>query len=162
MSGFDFAILGLLVLFIGIGALRGTVRELLSLGVWLLAILCGWLFADPVATWFEVFEDVELRRLLAFIVVVMAMLAVLTVAAFVVRMLLPRPLPDLKSRVFGGVLGGLRGTAVVVILLLLAGLTSLPKKDGWRESSLVAVFLPAARQMLEWLPSPVARQFRYS
>jgi len=162
MSGFDFAILGLLVLFMGIGALRGMVRELLSLGVWLLAILGGWLFADPVATWFEAFEDAELRRLLAFIVVVMAMLAVLTVAAFVVRMLLPRPLPDIKSRVAGGMLGGLRGAALVVILLLLAGLTSLPKKDGWRESSLVAVFLPAARQMLEWLPSPVARQFRYS
>jgi len=162
MSGFDFIIAGLLALFIGIGALRGTVRELLSLAVWLIAILCGWLFADPVAAWFEAFDDVELRRLLAFVVIVMVMLAVLTLATFILRILLPRPAPDLKSRLFGGALGGLRGMAVVVVLLLLAGLTSLPKKDGWRESSLIEVFLPAARQMLEWLPAPVARQFRYS
>jgi membrane protein required for colicin V production len=162
MSGYDLAIAGLLALFIGIGALRGTARELLSLAVWLIAILCGWLFADPIATWFTVLEDAELRRLLAFIVIVPVMLAVLSLAAFVLRMLLPRPAPDLTSRMIGGVLGGLRGAAVVVVLLLLAGLTNLPKKDSWRESSLVEVFLPVTTQMLEWLPSAVARQFRHS
>lgn len=161
MSGFDLVIAGLLVLFVGVGALRGMLRESLSLGVWLIAILCGWLFADAVGTWFEVFEDADTQRLLAFAVIVPVMLVVLTVAAFVLRMLLPRPVPDLKSRVFGAVLGGLRGAAVVIIMLLLAGLTSLPKQDGWRESLLVGVFLPATRQILEWLPSPVARQFRY-
>lgn len=162
MSGYDAFIAGLLALFIGIGALRGAIRELLSLGVWLIAILCGWLFADPVATWFEAFDDAELRHLLAFVVIVLVMIPALSVAVFVLRMLLPRPVPGLKSRVAGGVLGGLRGAAVVVVLLVLAGLTSLPRKDSWRESSLVALFLPAARQILEWLPAPVARQFRYS
>jgi len=162
MSGFDIAILILLALFAGIGVLRGTVREMTSLGVWSISILGGWLFADAVATWFDVFEDVETRRLLAFIAIVTAMLFVLTIGAFVLRLLLPRPSPDLKSRILGGALGGLRGAAVVIALLLLAGLTSLPKNDSWRDSSLVSVFLPAAKQMLEWLPSPVARQFRYS
>jgi len=162
MSSFDIVILVLLTLFGGIGALRGTVRELMSMGVWLIAILCGWLFADAVSTWFDVFEDADTRRLLAFIVIVTVTLFVLTVAAFLLRVLLPRPAPDLKSRMLGGALGGLRGAAVVVVLLLLAGLTSLPRNDSWRESALVEVFLPVAKQMLEWLPSPVARQFRYS
>lgn len=162
MSSFDIVILVLLTLFGGIGALRGTIRELMSLGVWFIAILCGWLFADAVATWFDMIDDAETRRLLAFVVVVIAMLFMLTIAAFVLRVLLPRPMPDLKSRILGGVLGGLRGAVVVVALLLLAGLTSLPRNDSWRESSLVGVFLPMAKQMLEWLPSPVARQFRYS
>jgi membrane protein required for colicin V production len=130
--------------------------------VWLVAILCGWLFADPVATWFEVFDDAELRQLLAFVVIVLTVLAVLSVTVFILRVLMPRPAPDLASRAFGGAVGGVRGAAVVVVLLLLAGLTGLPRKDSWRESSLVAMFLPAARQMLEWLPAPVARQFRYS
>jgi membrane protein required for colicin V production len=161
MGVFDLVIVGLLALFAGIGALRGSLRELLSLGVWLLALASGWLFADAVGTWFEAIEDTELRRLLAFLAIVVAMLAFLSLAAFVLRQLLPRPAPSLANRVGGALLGALRGGALVVVLVLLAGLTSLPNKDGWRDSPLVGVFQPAARTVLDWLPTTVARQFRY-
>jgi membrane protein required for colicin V production len=161
MSIFDLVILGLLALFVTMGVLRGMVRELYSLGVWLIAILCGWLFADAIGSWFEVIEDAELRRLAAFLAVIMVMLALLTLAMFILRILLPSPSPDATSRVIGGALGGMRGAAVIVVLVLLAGLTGLPKKDGWRDSYLVAVFQPAAEQILQILPASVARQFRY-
>lgn len=162
MTSFDFLILGLLALFTGMGALRGGLRETLSLIVWLLAVLSGWLFAEPVSEWFDAIGDRELRLLLAFLALAVGTLALLTMGVFVLRLLLPRPAPDLKSRVLGGVVGGLRGAIVVVVLMLLAGLTSVPKKDGWRDSSLVALFLPAAQQLRDLLPAPVARQFRYS
>jgi membrane protein required for colicin V production len=161
MSSFDIVILGLLALFGGIGALRGAGRELMSFGVWLLAILSGWLFTDAVATWFEQLPDPELRRLVAFAATVVATLAVLTLVMFVVRVLLPRPAPNLVSRIIGGLVGTLRGAVVVTILIVLAGLTSLPRKDDWRHAYLVGLFQPAAAQILEFLPAPVARQFRY-
>lgn len=161
MTLFDLLIFGLLAMFAGIGILRGALRELLSVGTWLLAIFCAWLFADAVATWFEHLEDVELRRMIAFIVIVIVTLAVLTVAMFVLRVLMPRPSPDLLSRVLGAAIGLGRGAIVVVVLVLLAGLTSLPRHDSWRDAQLVGVFVPAAEQILEWLPAPVARQFRY-
>ncbi len=66
MSTLDLIILILLVLFSGTGAVRGMLRESLSLAVWVLAIGSGWLFADAVSTWFDMLEDVNLRRLLAF------------------------------------------------------------------------------------------------
>jgi membrane protein required for colicin V production len=162
MSYFDLIIAGLMVLFIGIGALRGLWRESLSLGVWLVAILCGWLFADAVGTWFDALKDEDTRRLIAFLAIVLVALATLTLLMFVLRLLLPRPEPDTKSRVLGALLGTLRGGAVVTILVLLAGLTALPRQESWKDSQLVGIFLPAARQMLEWMPSAVAGQFRYS
>ncbi|HCU53187.1 MAG TPA: hypothetical protein DIC36_02520 [Gammaproteobacteria bacterium] len=161
MSSFDFLFLGLLATFAGMGALRGGLREVLSLSVWLFAILSGWLFADSVSGWFEVFDDRDLRLLLAFLTLMVGTLALLTLGVFVLRLLLPRPAPDLKSRVLGGLLGGMRGAIVVVVLMLLAGLTSVPKKEGWRDSLLVGVFLPVAQQLRDLLPAPVARQFRY-
>jgi membrane protein required for colicin V production len=161
MSILDLIILILLVLFTGIGALRGMLRESLSLAVWVLAIGSGWLFADAVSSWFDMLEDVNLRRLLAFVVIVPAMLAVLTILAFVLRKLLPRPIPGLTDRGVGAVLGAMRGAAVVVVMVLLAGLTSLPKKADWRESHFVGIFQPAAGKILEWLPPSVARQFSY-
>lgn len=161
MTLFDLLIFGLLAMFTGIGILRGALRELLAVGGWLLAILCGWLFADAVGTWFEQLADEALRRMIAFIVIVMVTLAVLSVATFILRMLLPRPSPDVISRTLGGAVGLFRGAVVVVVLVLLAGLTPLPRKDSWQNAQLVGVFVPAAEQVLEWLPAPVARQFRY-
>jgi membrane protein required for colicin V production len=161
MSIFDLIVLVLLVLFTGIGALRGMLRESLSLGVWILAIGSGWLFADAVGTWFEMLADNDLRRLVAFLAIVLVMLGVLSIAAFVLRKLLPRPNPGLTNRGVGAVLGAVRGAAVVVVMVLLAGLTSLPKKADWRDSHFVGIFQPAADKILEWLPSSVARQFRY-
>ena len=57
-------------------------------------------------------------------------------------------------------MGALRGACLVVLMVLLAGLTSLPKKDDWRDSFLVGVFQPLATSMAGWLPASVARQFR--
>jgi len=162
VSIFDLIILILLVLYTGIGALRGMLREFLSLAVWIVAIGSGWLFADTVGSWFEVLKDADLRRLLAFLAIVLTMLGVLSILAFVLRTLLPRPDPGLANRGVGAVLGAVRGAAVVVVMVLLAGLTSLPKKADWRDAYLVGVFQPAASKILEWLPSSVARQFRYS
>jgi len=161
VSIFDFIILILLVLYTGIGALRGMLREFLSLAVWIMAIGSGWLFADTVGSWFEILQDAELRRLLAFLAIVLTMLGALSIMAFVLRTLLPRPDPGLANRGVGAVLGAVRGAAVVVVMVLLAGLTSLPKKADWRDAYLVGVFQPVASKILEWLPSSVARQFRY-
>jgi len=158
---FDIIILILLGLFAGTGALRGMLRESLSLAVWVLAIGCGWLFADAVSSWFDMLDDVNLRRLLAFALIVPVMLIVLSILAFMLRRLVPRPIPGLTNRGVGAMLGAMRGSAVVVVLVLLAGLTSLPKKADWSESYFVAIFQPAAGKILEWLPPSVARQFSY-
>jgi membrane protein required for colicin V production len=161
VSIFDLVIISLLALFTGIGALRGMLREFLSLAVWMLAIGSGWLFADTVSTWFEMLHDAELRRMVAFLTIVLAMLGAFSLTTFVLLKLLPRPDPGLTDRGVGAVLGVLRGAVVVVVLVLLAGLTALPKKADWRDSYLVGIFQPAAGKVLEWLPSSVARQFRY-
>lgn len=161
MTIFDLIILVLLVLFTSIGALRGMLREFLSLSVWVLAIGSGWLFADAVGSWFEFLADVELRRLLGFLAIVFAMLMALSILAFVVRKLVPRPAPGLADRSIGAAVGAVRGAAVIVVMVLLAGLTSLPKKDDWRDSILVGVFQPFALHLVGWLPASVAQQFRY-
>ena len=120
------------MLYTGIGALRGMLREFLSLAVWILAIGSGWLFADAVSSWFELLQDADLRRLLAFLAIVLAMLVALSILSLVLRTLLPRPNPGPTNRGVGAVLGAVRGAAVVVVLVLLAGLTPLPRKDSWR------------------------------
>ncbi|MEK7759356.1 MAG: CvpA family protein, partial [Pseudomonadota bacterium] len=118
-------------------------------------------FADTVSTWIEILHDADLRRMVAFLTIVLAMLGAFSLMTFVLLKLLPRPDPGLMDRGVGAVLGAARGAVVVVVMVLLAGLTSLPKKADWRDSYLVGIFQPAAGKVLEWLPSSVAQQFRY-
>ncbi len=162
MSMVDIVFFVLLSIFTSVGALRGPTRELTSLGVWLLAVFSGWIFADAAGTWFDMIEGDELRRLLGFIAAVMGSLIVLSFTALVLQKILPRPDPDTIGRIVGATIGALRGAAVVTVLVLLAGLTSLPSKESWRDSHLVGVFRPLADTILEVLPPAVARQFRYS
>lgn len=161
MSMVDIVFFVLLSIFTSVGALRGTTRELTSLGVWLLAVFFGWVFSDAVGSWFDMIQDHELRRLLGFIAAVMGSLILLSITAVVLQKMLPRPAPDTIGRIVGATIGALRGGAVVTVLVLLAGLTSLPNKEGWRNSHLVGVFRPLADTILEVLPPAVARQFRY-
>lgn len=162
MSMVDIVFFILLSIFTSVGALRGTMRELTSLGVWLFAVFFGWVFADAAGTWFDMIQDDEFRRLLGFIVAVMGSLILFSVTALVLQKILPRPDPDAIGRIVGATIGALRGAAVVTVLVLLAGLTSLPNKESWRDSLLVGVFRPLADTIIEVLPPAVARQFRYS
>lgn len=161
MSMVDIVFFILLSIFTTVGALRGTTRELTSLGVWLLAVFFGWVFADAAGSWLNMIQDNELRRLLGFVAAVMASLILLSFLALVLQKLLPRPDPGTIGRIAGATIGAVRGAAVVTVLVLLAGLTSLPNKESWRDSHLVGVFTPLASSILEVLPPAVARQFRY-
>lgn len=161
MSMVDIVFFVLLSIFTSVGALRGTTRELTSLGVWLLAVFFGWVFADAAGTWVDMIQDNELRRLVGFIAAVLGSLILLSFTAVVLQKMLPRPAPDTVGRIVGATIGAVRGGAVVTVLVLLAGLTSLPNKEGWRDSHLVGVFRPLADTILEVLPPAVARQFRY-
>ncbi len=162
MSRLDLVIVIMVLGFAGIGALRGGLREFISLFAWAASISVAWLFSASVAGWFTWVGDVALRRMAAFVLLFVIVFTVVTVVALVLRLLFFASLPGITGRVSGGILGAFRGAAVVLVLVLLAGLTSLPQKPWWRDSSLVTYFESAAIAVRDMLPEKVAHQFRFS
>ncbi len=65
------------------------------------------------------------------------------------------------DRVLGVVFGVARGAVIVGILVLLAGLTALPRDPWWRESTLVPHFQRLAVHIRAMLPSDVADEIRF-
>lgn len=61
------------------------------------------------------------------------------------------------DRVLGLVLGLARGVFFAVVLVLLLGLTDVPRGPSWRESTAVTLLLPAAESFRRLLPSMLAR-----
>jgi membrane protein required for colicin V production len=161
MNSLDLILVLVMLAFGAIGALRGVLRESLSLLVWAMSILMAWLFADSAATWFESLQDPLLPQMLGFAVVFAVTFIVMSVGAFALRVMLLVTAPDMKARIVGSLLGAARGGMMAVILVLLAGLTSFPQNTLWQESELIVYFQSAALAVRDTLPPEVARQIRY-
>ncbi len=158
----DLVIVLVILSFAAIGALRGWLRELSSLVAWVLATLAAWFFSDSILSWITWVSDPTLRRILAFVMVFASVFVMVVLTALILRLMFFATLPGVAGRISGGVLGAFRGTVVIVILVLLAGLTSLPQKAWWRQSSLVPYLESAAVTLRNLLPQKVGDQFRYS
>ncbi|HEY0663797.1 MAG TPA: CvpA family protein, partial [Thiobacillaceae bacterium] len=65
------------------------------------------------------------------------------------------------DRVFGGLLGLVKGLVIVVGLTLAAGLTSLPRTDFWKQASLTSGLQVMALVALPLVPEDVAKYVRF-
>jgi membrane protein required for colicin V production len=161
MNAFDLVLFAVLLSFAAVGALRGAMREALSLATWGVSVGAGALFNAPVSTWFGWLDEPALRQMVAFVVIFCTMFLLATIGAFVLRVFLGSGRPGPGARAAGAFLGAGRATMVLVILVLLAGLTSMPQKPWWRQSSFMGAFEYLAVTVRDWLPEDVGRQFVY-
>ena len=84
-----------------------------------------------------------------FLVVLVAM----SVLAILVSKLVKSAGLGLDDRVLGGVFGLARGVLVVMVLVLLAGLTALPRQPAWRDAVLSGPLEAFAGTIKVWLPA---------
>jgi membrane protein required for colicin V production len=160
---FDIVLVLLLALFAALGTWRGLVRELVSLLTWIGAAVAAWAFADEAAGLFKgMTAEGALRQTLGFVVIFIAVYIAGTILGFVLHRAVSRS-ASLRTvnRVAGGAIGIVRGTAIIVLVFLLAGLTSFPQKPWWKEAALAPIFERAALFAAEYLPPDVARHVRY-
>jgi len=162
VTGFDFVAIGIVALSVLIGLMRGAVKEVLSLAAWVLAFVAAKTFAATAAGVMPDFiNNPALRYLAGFIMVFIVVMAL----AMLLSLLLSESLKALglgaMDRILGVVFGFLRGIVIVTILVLMAGLTQLPKTDVWRQASLSGVFENLAIMVQPWLPIDLANHIHY-
>lgn len=163
MNTFDFILLGILLVFVVIGGWRGFVREILSLVTWAAAVLVGWLFADDVAGLFDALvQDDVARRVLGFVTLFVAVFMLGMLVSFLAnRYLLQKKSFRLGNTILGGLFGAVRGALVVMLVFLVAGVTSFPQRDWWREALLSPYFERTALFASQYIPRDIARHIRY-
>ena len=156
MIGVDYAILGILLISSFISLVRGFVKEALSLVGWIMAFWISLSFAVPLSRLLEAsMEDPTLRLILAFVVLFILTLIVSAVVNFFASRLVQRTGLTGTDRFLGVLFGFLRGALLVSVLVLLAGLTTLPKEAWWDDSFLLFRFQAIAMWIRELLPADV-------
>ncbi len=158
----DFIVLGVIIMSVIISLMRGFVKEALSLTGWLVALWVAMTFSSGMAELFGAsIKDPTLRLLAAFISLFILSLIVGAMINFFATQLVQKTGMTGVDRTIGAVFGFLRGILLVTIIVMLLGLTTLPKESWWDESFFMFRFEVIATWLKDLLPSDIARYFKY-
>jgi membrane protein required for colicin V production len=161
MTGFDYGVLAVLGLSLLWALLRGFVRELVSLLGWIAAFVLSSLFAQDVARMFPESLGPLLASLLAFMAIFIGVWIISGLIGLILSSLIKAVGLGWSDRLLGAVLGLLRGLVIVLILVMLGGLTPLPREPFWRNAMLSAPLETAVTAMKPLLPESLAQRIRY-
>jgi membrane protein required for colicin V production len=162
MTWLDYAVIGVFVVSLAVGALRGLVREVLSILGWVIAFLAANLLAGPLGPLMpQAIPSPELRVAAAFVAVFMASLIVTSLLGLLLSKIVKAVGLGGVDRMLGALFGLARGLLIVLAAVLLAGLTSAPKQSFWRDSASGAYLVRAAQALKPLLPQTFSERLRY-
>ncbi len=163
MTGFDHAVLAVIALSAVFGLWRGVVSEILGLLAWLAAFLAarawGQVVADMLRPWLA---EPQWRMVAGFVAVFLMTLLVFSAARFLISRLLHAVGLGFADRFLGALFGILRGVLVALAVVLVCGMSDLPRQPWWREAWLAPPMETAVLAARPWLPRTVAQRIRYS
>ena len=162
MNWLDYSIIGVLLLSMVWSALRGVVREIVSLGGWIIAFLAANLFAGPLAAHLpQAIPGDALRALAAFLAIfVFALICSALVGLLMSKLVSAVGLGPIDKGL-GALFGVARGVLLVMAAVLVAGLTSAPRQAWWKDSMSGEPLKRAALALKPWLPDSFAQRLRY-
>lgn len=135
MTIFDFVVLLILFVSTAISVMRGLLREVLSLASWVGAFIVAKYGAPVVAGWLPgVVSHPNARLALGFVLVMVASVLLFSLISLQIVKLVKITGLRGTDRALGAFFGLARGVLVAVLLVLLAGLTPLPKERYWRDA----------------------------
>lgn len=153
VSWADLAILVVVLLSALLSLWRGTLREGLSLTVWLLALGGGFILMVPIMPRLEPHVSVfAVRIILAFGGGFLATLIAGGLLNIIILQVLKPRRPSTMDRLLGTPLGLLRGLFAVVVLVFLASFTSLPEDNWWQNSPLLQRLTPVVSWLQGFMP----------
>ena len=146
MNSLDWMLLSPLLVSGLLGVWRGVVREVMSVLAWVIGVVLAGRFAADLALWLPLRGDL-LPHAVAWVLLLLGVLIAAGLLARLLKQLLSVAGLGLADRLLGGVFGLLRGTMVLMLLVLVIGLTPFKKYPIWTSSQVV----PWVQLLLEFV-----------
>jgi len=141
---------------------RGFMKEALSLVSWIAALWVGMLFFHELASVMQDWIDTPtIRNVVAFGLLFVGTLLVGGLVSYLVGQLISRTGLTSTDRILGMIFGIARGVVIVAVLVMLAGLTTVPQDPWWQESTLLVHFQNIALWLRSFLPADIAERIRF-
>jgi membrane protein required for colicin V production len=144
-----------------LGLMRGLTREVLSLLSWIAAFYAAKSFAPVLAPWIPGLDAPALKNAAALVLIFVAVLIVASLLAAALGSLVKVAGVGAYDSLLGGLFGAARGSLILLMLTLLAGLTALPKTKAWQASLIHGHLEQAVGKCKPWLPADMAALIQY-
>lgn len=162
MTSFDYAVLIIVGLSVLLSMMRGFVREILALASWVIAFFVAKIYTLELAPLLpQAIPSESLRILAAFLILFLATLLVASLLAIALSHIFKKMGISWLDRFLGAFFGLARGIVIVGVLVLLAGLTSLPQDVRWRNAMFSAPLEAMVVSLLSWFPRDIAKHVKY-
>ncbi len=162
MTNFDYGVLAILAASVLIGLFRGLIKEVLSLIAYVAAFMCAMRFGPLVYEWLTPHIDTPALRLgIAYVGVFIAALLAVGLVNLPLGTLIKATGLSPADRGLGAIFGLARGVAIVLLLVVAAGFTPLPKEPWWTEAKFSPLVEDGVRRIKPMLPEQFADWIRY-
>lgn len=162
MIWIDFTLIGLVFVSFVIGLLRGFIKEVFSSAFWILASWVSLSFSREFSGFLEsTISYPPVRMFASFVALFAITLSLGGLIAFLLSVLAENTRLTFMDRFGGMIFGVVRGIIVVTVVVMLAGLTPLPKDSWWTESTLIPPFQTLAVWLLDHISSGMAEYISY-
>jgi membrane protein required for colicin V production len=161
MTWFDYAVLAILGLSLLWSLLRGFVRELVSVIGWVAAFVLAVAFTNALARELPASLGPMLSGLIAFFAIFIGVWVLSGIVGLVLAKLVQAAGLGWSDRLLGALFGLVRGLVIVMVLVMLAGLTPLPREAFWRDAMLSGPLETAAVVLKQFLPEGLAQRMRF-
>ena len=161
MTWFDFGVFIVLGVSLAMSLFHGLVREMISLGGWVGGFVLATLFGGRLAELLPRSLGPTLGALTGFLLVFISVLAVSWLVGLILSSAVRASGLAPADRALGGIFGLARGLIIVLVVVLVSGLTPLPREPFWREALLSGPFETAALAVRPLLPEGFAQRLRY-
>ncbi len=162
MTVFDYAALLIVGFSVLLSVMRGAVREVLALLSWVVAFWVANIYTVQLAPLLpNGIPDESLRLLAAFVILFLVALLLMSLLTIALSELVKTIGLGLLDRGLGALFGLARGGLIVMVLVLLAGLTSVPRQRYWRNAMFSAPLEALAMNLKPWLPEGLSRRINY-
>lgn len=162
MTVFDYVVVAIIAASSILGLWRGVISEVLALVAWVAAFMAARMWAEPAGELLAgVVSTPTLRYFAGFALVLIGVLVMFGIGRLLLSMLLRAAGLGLADRLLGAGFGIVRGVLIVLVGVLLAGMTALPKSQWWRDASLAPPLETAVIAAKPWLPAEVGKRIQY-
>lgn len=155
MTWADYAILGIILASALLGLLRGFLREVASLLVWMLGFWLAGRYAAILGDAFKFVKSDEDRLIIGYALILVAVLIASTVVGMLLKRLVESSGAGTGDRSLGTLFGAVRGVVIVTTLILLGSLALAPQPRWWRESKLIPYAAPLVKVVRRLAPVKV-------
>ncbi|OGT81464.1 MAG: hypothetical protein A3J35_03165 [Gammaproteobacteria bacterium RIFCSPLOWO2_02_FULL_52_10] len=162
MQTVDIIILAVLFIPGVVGVIYGFLNIVFSIVAWVFAFAITTKFSGVVSPLLVNYIDNPLlRNILAFIGLFIIILMLMTTIGYFIVKLLGRTGLTAADRVLGFFLGLGLGGFIVAVIVFLAGFTTYPREEWWRQSVMIQPFVRIAIWGRTMLPENVSKYHNY-